>query len=75
MLQFQPGSPQHSYGIKLLRTGTLVQHDGAQKLLEALRLQLGTDTQQDASEHYRRFLHQSSWQYHQSMHHYLADES
>ena len=73
--QFQLGSPQRSYGIELLKSGVLAKVDGAQKLLTALRLHLGKDTQQDVSEHYKRFLHRSSRLYQQSMQHYIAEES
>ena len=73
--QFPAGSPQRTYGLELLKSGVLVKKDGAEKLLEALKLHLGKDTQQDVSEHYKRFLHRSSRLYQQSMQHYIAEES
>ena len=39
--QFPLGTPQRSYGLKLLRSGELSAGEGATKLLEALRLYLG----------------------------------
>ena len=73
--QFLTGSPQRSCGLDLLKSGALVQKDGATKLIESLRLHLGKDTQQDVSEHYKRFLYRSSRLYQQSMQHYIAEEA
>ena len=58
--QYPKGSPQRETGVELLKSNVLQLEDRAHQLLKLIRLRLGKDLQQDASEHCERVLHRSA---------------
>ena len=73
--QFPKSSPQREISLELLKPNVLQLEDAARQLLRLIRLRPGKDLQQDVSEHYMRFLRCSERMFHQSMEHYISEES